>query len=490
MTLAFRTSPRWWVLIALAAGIAAAILPPTVGLLVLIGLVLCIAGLIDPRVLLITTLIVAPLKVLIETEVPAASQLPLDIGQIVFGLTLVFWAAHAIAVHRKLQIAWTPMLAPLMLFTFAASLTLFTTIDTTHTIKELVQWIEIILMIVLTVAMTRSGHFVWVVNALIAAAVAQALIGIYEFFGGSGAPNLWILDYRYFRAFGTFGQPNPFGAFMGLTLPLALGVTLGKLIEMYQAYRRDSRPLIKVLRDDYSIVLYLISAVILAAGLLVSWSRGAWLGFAAALAALVLFAPRRRWIGIGLVALAVGSGLGAAQVGLLPASIVARISDFSQDLTGIEDVRGQVISDSNYAVLERLAHWQAAIGMATDYPLLGVGFGSYEVAYPRYQTMNWPFPLGHAHNYYLNLLAETGIIGLGSYLIAWLMIFGLTIRVLRRETGYRRGLALGLLGTWTHLSVHNFFDNLYVNNMYLHLGVMLGLIGGLLISHETRHGSG
>jgi putative inorganic carbon (hco3(-)) transporter len=140
-----------------------------------------------------------------------------------------------------------------------------------------------------------------------------------------------------------------------------------------------------------------------------------------------------------------------------------------------------VISDENYAILERFAHGQAAIGMANDSPWLGVGFGNYEVAYPHYELMNWRFPLGHAHNYYLNLLAETGVIGLGAYLIAWIMIVGLTLQVLNRLVGFRRGLALGLLGAWTHLTVHSIFDKLYVNNLFLHIGVMLGLIGGLLV---------
>jgi fatty acid desaturase len=37
-------------------------------------------------------------------------------------------------------------------------------------------------------------------------------------------------------------------------------------------------------------------------------------------------------------------------------------------------------------------------------------------------------------------------------------------------------MTLGLLGVWTHLAVHSFFDKLYVNNLFLHLGVMLGLL--------------
>lgn len=39
-----------------------------------------------------------------------------------------------------------------------------------------------------------------------------------------------------------------------------------------------------------------------------------------------------------------------------------------------------------------------------------------------------------------------------------------------------RGLVLGLLGTWTHLAVHSIVDKLYVNNLFLVIGVMLGVL--------------
>jgi O-antigen ligase len=159
--------------------------------------------------------------------------------------------------------------------------------------------------------------------------------------------------------------------------------------------------------------------------------------------------------------------------------LVARFSDFAQDLTGAADVRGVPISDANYAVIERLAHWQAAISMAEESPLLGIGFGAYEAAYGRHALVNWPLALGHAHNYYLNLLAETGIIGLVAYLGLWGATFALTLKALRRQVGIGRGIALGLLAVWIHLSVHSVFDKLYVNNLFLHIGALLGLIGAL-----------
>jgi O-antigen ligase len=173
------------------------------------------------------------------------------------------------------------------------------------------------------------------------------------------------------------------------------------------------------------------------------------------------------------------------QFGLVPASVADRITGFSDDLR-FGDVRGEDITDENYAVLERLAHWQAALAMAEDQPWLGVGFGNYEPAYADYALINWPYPLGHAHNYYLNLLAETGIVGLLAYLLLWTAVFWQTIRVIRQCEGWQRGVALGLLGVWTALTVHHLVDKLYVNNIYIQLGALFGLLQLLELDNDQR----
>jgi O-antigen ligase len=163
------------------------------------------------------------------------------------------------------------------------------------------------------------------------------------------------------------------------------------------------------------------------------------------------------------------------QAGFVPAPVASRLGGFTADLQ-LGDVRGVDINDANYSVLERLAHWQAALSMARANLWLGVGFGNYEPAYGAYDLLNWPYPLGHAHNYYLNLLAETGVLGLAAYLIFWTAVFGQTLRVLKRLNWPKRGLALGLLSVWVALAVHHLLDKLYVNNLYLHLGAMLGIL--------------
>ena len=209
--------------------------------------------------------------------------------------------------------------------------------------------------------------------------------------------------------------------------------------------------------------------------LVFSWSRGAWLGFAAGTAVIILFWPRKMWQGVALVSVAALLLFGGLQMGLVPASIAERLVSFQDDFR-FGDVRGVPINDENYAVVERLAHWQAAFDMARDDLWLGVGFGNYGAVYPDYMLINWPDALGHAHNYYINLLAEIGVMGLGAYLLLWTAVIWQTIRLLRQLNGWERGIALGLLGVWAAITVHHLVDKLYVNNIYVHLGVMFGLL--------------
>ena len=102
--------------------------------------------------------------------------------------------------------------------------------------------------------------------------------------------------------------------------------------------------------------------------------------------------------------------------------------------------------------------------------------GNYQVVYPQYRLVRWKSSLGHAHNVYLNVAAETGFLGLGVYVVFWGYVFLKTINVLRSATNWNRGIALGLLGVWTHLGVHNFVDNLFVNNIHFLLGGLLGVL--------------
>jgi len=465
---------------AAAAGLMIATLPIPASVFLLAMMILGAALIISPLAAFPVLLTLAPMRTLIATE--ADYQTPLEIGQITVLILGAAWSVRRVLVQgRLLNVPWSPVIMPLIGFVAASGLSAFTAFSLAAWLNEWLKWVLILALCLLTLDSARERRWEWIVLALVTAATANALIGAYIFFGGSGADHL-LVEGRFFRAFGTFGQPNPFGGFMGLIVPISVMMAVGHSLRVMTGWRNRGS-----LRwgDALLAGFYGLAAGLIAGGVIFSWSRGAWLSFAVSMFVLIVAFPRRWWQGAAIGAIAIAGALGIGQSGLVPASIAQRINSATQDLFSTLDVRGVDVNSENYAVIERVAHWQAAINMARQHPWLGVGFGNYEVAYEQYRLLYWDEPLGHAHNYYLNVWAETGIIGLLLYFSLWFTIFWFTWRARRSPDVIGRCLAVGLLGSWTYLAVHSLTDNLYVNNVFLHLGVMFGLLA-VLHEHTGR----
>jgi O-antigen ligase len=268
------------------------------------------------------------------------------------------------------------------------------------------------------------------------------------------------------RAYGAFRQPNPYAGYLGLVAPLAISLAIWSWTSKQ--------------RSCASLRLGLTAAAgLISLGLLVSWSRGAWLAFAAALAVVVLAHTRRAAPAVlALAALAALLFLVFDGASMLPASIAGRLGEL-REYAGLVDVARTEVTDANFSVIERIAHWQAALGMWRDHLWTGVGAGNFAVVYDAYNLPRWYEALGHAHNVYLNFAAEAGLLGLLAY--GWLSLAGLW-QALRSALSHDRFLAAvgaGVLGGLVAASVHNFFDNLWVQHIYLTLALLLGLLAVL-----------
>ena len=162
----------------------------------------------------------------------------------------------------------------------------------------------------------------------------------------------------------------------------------------------------------------------------------------------------------------------------MPGIIAGRVNDLGSYIGGPDPARTE-ITDANFAVLERLAHWRAGQHMFEDHPWLGVGIGNFGRAYGDYALPHWYLPLGHAHNAFINFLAEVGVIGFAAFIFFWL---GVAWLVRGHATGgdvYAAALGIGILGAWAYLSVHSMFDNLFVQHMQLQLALLLGILFAL-----------
>ncbi|HUE76106.1 MAG TPA: O-antigen ligase family protein, partial [Chloroflexota bacterium] len=343
-------------------------------------------------------------------------------------------------------------------------------------IKEVLRWFQVLTVVVVAMALLRRQVDVKrLVALLLIAGAAEALIGAFQFFTRTGPPSFAVG--QFLRAHGTFGQPNPFAGYLGMVLPLAIALLLFWALPRSRAGGDQRRALLWVAFAGGS-------ASLMTLGLAMSLSRGAWLGILVGLSIIAAIASRRALAvliaGIALASLM--AFLGAVDV--LPAPVTARVTSITQSFA-IYDVTGIRPNQANFAVIERLAHWQAAWSMFHDGLLFGIGPGQYVFRYAEYQLPFWDDPLGHAHNFYLHVAAELGSIGLAIYLLIVGSLIVRAVGILRRSApgSFSRALALGCLGIIIGSSVHNGFDNLYVQGMNVHMA----LIFGMLLSYPRWH---
>jgi O-antigen ligase len=185
------------------------------------------------------------------------------------------------------------------------------------------------------------------------------------------------------------------------------------------------------------------ATVVLALAEYLSQSRGAEIALVAALAFIILAGMPAIRTMFRVVIIALLGFLAALLAGLVPQSLFNPALKFL-GLAGISLVEPNT---ADFSTAERLAHWIAGLHMYFDHPILGVGIGNYPDAYPPYHIGMFLDPLGHAHNYYINVAAEMGTIGLVVYLFFLFAIFFAGMRILQRiNRRYQRARALPVQG--------------------------------------------
>jgi O-antigen ligase len=391
-------------------------------------------------------------------------------------------------------------LGPLLIFLAGVTLSWVNTFSLSGSLIETAKWVEVLLLYLFMINFLPQRQVKWIVVVILLTAIIQALLGLYQFLYKVGPEGFLLFEGRFLRAYGTFAQPNPYGGYLGLSLPLALALTLWGFEQRGASPAGAGRPSPHFLgRNLYTlskVALFSLPLGLLLGGLFASQSRGAWLGFAGAALLILMIHSKKTALLLTLSAVAfaflalLGSfnlaGSQAGSIGQAYSVVIQRLEDALITLTTTEDVANTPVTDANFATIERLAHWQAARAMWRDNFWLGVGFGNYAAVYPAYAVGRWLDPLGHAHNYLLNLGAETGLVGIISYLIFWILTFGVLWKMIRYNQGFYRAIVVGGLGIIVHLHLHNMVDNLYVQGMYLHLAIVLGLMSVTTQPHQKK----
>jgi O-antigen ligase/uncharacterized protein involved in exopolysaccharide biosynthesis len=290
-------------------------------------------------------------------------------------------------------------------------------------------------------------------GAVAAVTCLQYLLGAYEnsFFGFANASIRQIAGRTHgWRLSGPLPDPNFYAQALIIALPLAAATAL-----------RDTALLFRMAG--------IVASCMIVSAILLTYSRG---GLAAlvvvALAAAVLARAWRL-----LTAGAAGVLIVATLAG--PTALGERLTPLIQAASMLGD-RQPVIEDPSLS--ERIGLVRIAIRIFQDNPLLGVGLGQYQNAFPRYA-----FELGvdlgappQPHNRVLEILAETGLVG-----FAFLFVISSTAVIFAMRAAHRHGqdhasrflfraLIVGFLGYWaTALFLHDAFPRFY----WLQLGMLM-----------------
>jgi O-antigen ligase len=184
------------------------------------------------------------------------------------------------------------------------------------------------------------------------------------------------------------------------------------------------------------------------AGLLATYTRGAWMGFATGVLALFPASRRGRWLLVGGLV-------------LLGFAVLAGPQHLRQRFLTMGD-------PDDPTVRERVYMWRSGLTMWRQHPVLGVGPGGVKREYERYALPEAVKKrTGHVHNTPLQILVERGALGLAAWLWIWAAFFAKSIGLLRRlpeDAARERALVLGGMAAIVGflvagLSEYNFGDS-------------------------------
>ena len=491
VSIAYRRSFPWLVGVTLAVILALVSISLSTQLLVIVpGLAIALLVLLRWPWAGVALLIASvPAQQLGSVSGGALTLTRLSLAYALAGVLIWFTVARRPVVGSRLLIPFVLLLVWMFVTAHIAR-------DATAASSELFRW-TIALFAFGAALQTLIGASERVITAVI---VVIALVGALE--AGFGAalgllgfgPESFLIQDSFSRAYGTFGRPNTFAGYLEMAVFPVLWLGLYRLhqtngvVREYVVERRAGFAVAAASRRRLtaSIVLTAIllgSAAIMLTGIVISFSRGAWIGVLAGLSVSLLVSTRRYWHLILPAAPAVLIATIAVMTLVVPATLTERVTSITEEARPF-DAASITIDYDNFAVAERMAHWQAGWRMFEDNPLAGVGIGNFNANYPDYFVREeFRHSQGHAHNFYIHILAETGIVGLALYITLVLSFALIALRVAFVSTDRLAGaMALGSIGTMTAVYTHNAFENLHV----LNLGIQISATWALALAAHHR----
>jgi O-antigen ligase len=289
---------------------------------------------------------------------------------------------------------------------------------------------------------------------------AEALYGLIVYLGG-GQLGLWDPGHDAGTVSGTYVNQNHFAGLMEITIPAGMGLLLmGRASrETGSGLRAALRSMASTLMGQQGMVLF--GLLVMFAALILSTSRGAVGSLAVGVIVAVSVAMMRN-----------GARARELRVGLIAAVLMV----FAILWLGTGQLSSKLESSglaSNRGDLRELSY-----RMIADSPVVGTGVGTYRWIFPRYKDQR--FGSGfyeHAHNDYLEILGEQGIVGFSLLAVALGLIAAKIVKAYRQHhEPLVRGALFAAVAGCTALLVHGFVDfNFQIPANAAYFSALLGI---------------
>jgi O-antigen ligase len=283
-------------------------------------------------------------------------------------------------------------------------------------------------------------RFLWIFLVPLIIACCYTII-IHSQYGFTKKTATWVM-------FPLFKEHTSYGAVLALFYPAAI----------YLAFRKTSWGL-KAIASSLLVILTM--------ALVLSYTRAAWLSLVGAGLVYLIYLFRMSkslvWTLIGIIGV-----ITALNFSLISSKFERNTTDSSDDLN--EHVASVTNVSTDASNLERINRWKCALRMFEERPLLGHGPGTYMFLYAPYQKPSEKTIIstnggnrGNAHSEYLGPLAESGILGLVTFLGLIISVIVVSIKTYQRlDERWVRGILrlafLGLITYYLHGFLNNFLD--------------------------------
>jgi len=286
-------------------------------------------------------------------------------------------------VLRKIDFWKYPLVKPFGFFFLGCLLSLPFSEDLTPSIIEITELLSFVVLFILVVNVLRSERDIKrMVKVLVLSSLLPLSVGLIQIF-----TNFSLSAFTFepsFRVNATLTHPNAYAFYLVVITVLSASLLLQ---ERSQAKR---------------LFLYSLIALLLFS-LIFTYTRGAWIGLVMAIFAMGVFKKRRLLIFAPLVLYGV--------ILIFPLVSERFESILNPDLFRYDSLAW------------RLRLWGASIPHFLSHPVFGAGLGTFQ--FIAFQVDNW---FAAAHNDYLRLLVETGLVGLSGYVILMLSLVKTSIK--------------------------------------------------------------